>query len=101
MAYGARFSQDSYPDEERILMVTPEGQRTVLPASARRLAGEALEVYAELMQTALQVNELEAEMTEMAHELRGRGVSWALIGHAVGLTGEGARGRYGEAPEEG
>lgn len=94
MAYAARFEQDSFPDDDRVLVRTPAGQATVLPASARRLTGDALEGYADLMKLALEVAQLEAQMSQLADELRGYGVSWNLIGHAVGLTGEGARGRY-------
>lgn len=97
-AYAARFEESDYEGEDVVVVKTPAGQATVLPASARRLSGDALETYADLMKRALQVAELEHEMGRLADELRGYGVSWNLIGHAVGLTGEGARGRYGDAP---
>lgn len=98
MAYAARFDEDSLPEGDFVVVKTPAGQATLLPASARRLSGDALETYADLMKIALQVGELEDRMARMADELREYGVSWNLIGTAVGLTGEGARGRYGDTP---
>lgn len=95
MAYAARFTHDDLSDEDVVVVRTPEGQATLLPLSARRLSGDALETYAEVMKTALQVDELEGRIARMVDELRGYGVSWNLVGHAVGLTGEGARTRYG------
>lgn len=94
MAYEARFTHDD-SDEEMVVVRTPEGQATMLPLSARRLSGDALETYADVMKKALQVDELEREIARLVDELRGYGVSWSLVGHAVGLTGEGARTRYG------
>ena len=99
MGYAARFEEDSFPDEERVVVRTPSGQATVLPKTARRLEGDALETYGELMRQAVEVAQLEATMARLADELRGYGVSWNLIGHAVGLTGEGARGRYADPQE--
>ena len=99
MAYEARFEEGSMSDEDFVVVRTPAGQAALLPASARRLSGDALETYADLMKVALQVAQLEGRMAQMADELRHYGVSWNLIGNAVGLTGEGARGRYGSSPE--
>ena len=98
MAYAARFEESAYEGDDFVVVKTPAGQATVLPATARRLSGDALETYADLLKLGLQVGELEGQMGRLADELRGYGVSWNLIGHAVGLTGEGARGRYGDAP---
>jgi hypothetical protein len=90
----ARYEDDDFGDEERVVIRTPEGRAAVLPTSARRLRGDALEAYAELMALGVQVAELEDRMTKLADESREYGVSWALIGAAVGLTGAGAQKRY-------
>lgn len=91
----ARYEEDDYGDEERVMLRTPEGRPAVLPKSASRLSGAALEGYAALMGLGVKVAQLEDSIGESVHELRSLGVSWNLIGVAVGLTGEGARQRYG------
>ena len=90
----ARYEHDDYEGEERVVLRTPEGRPAVLPKSARRLSGDALEVYADLMGLGIQVAQLEDTMGELARDARRLGVSWALIGAAVGLTGPGAQKRY-------
>lgn len=99
MAYAARFGDDWMNEEDMTVVKTPGGQATVLPASARRLSGDALEAYADLMKHALEVAAREEFMSSLVLELREYGVSWNLVGTAVGLTGEGARQRYGSREE--
>lgn len=94
MAYAARFGDDWMDEGGMSVVKTPSGQATLLPNAARRLSGDALETYADLMKIALEVQAREDRMAQLADELRGYGVSWGLIGTAVGLTGEGARQRY-------
>lgn len=38
---------------------------------------------------------IDEALVAAAAELRGRGFSWAVIGRSVGMTGEGARKRWG------
>lgn len=93
----ARYDETDFEDEGFVIGKTPEGRAFMLPKSARRLSGDALEVYAELMAIGVQVSQLEDQMTELSGDLRKLGVSWALIGSAVGLTGAGAQKRYDRA----
>lgn len=43
---------------------------------------------------------LEDALVSAAAELRGRGQSWAVIGRSVGMSGEGARRRWGREKEK-
>jgi hypothetical protein len=90
----ARYDESDFEGEGFVVGKTPEGRSYMLPKSARRLSGDALEVYADLLAIGVKVSQLEDEMTELATDLRRLGVSWALIGSAVGLTGSGAQKRY-------
>jgi hypothetical protein len=92
----ARYDEDDFGEEGRVIVRTPEGRAAVLPQSARRLGGEALEAYADLFRVGVQIAQLEDEAHELVGQARELGVSWALIGAAVGLTSEGARQRYGD-----
>jgi hypothetical protein len=91
----ARYEEDDYDGDDRVVLRTPEGRAAILPKSAGRLGGDALEVYADLMGVGLQVAELEDRLGQLVDQARELGVSWSLIGSATGLTGEGARQRYG------
>jgi hypothetical protein len=92
-----RYEDNDYPDDDRTLVVSPAGLGAVLPASARRLKGEALEAYAVLMREGLEVAEREQRIQYLlVPAARSLGVSWSLIGAAVGMTSEGARLRYGD-----
>lgn len=93
----ARYDESDFEGEGFVVGKTPEGRAFMLPKSARRLSGDALEVYADLMAIGVQVSQLEDQMTELAGDLRQLGVSWSLIGSAVGLTGSGAQKRYERA----
>jgi len=43
---------------------------------------------------------LDEALGDSAEELRSRGVSWAAIGRSVGMSGEGARKRWGRVEKE-
>lgn len=92
-----RYEQDDFAGEDRTVVLDDLGTATVVPVSARRLRGEPLQVYAELMRLGLSVAELEARARDqLVPAAREAGLSWALIGSALGLTGEGARLRYSD-----
>ena len=97
MAYVARYEESDFPDEDLAVVRTQDGHATLLPRSASRLSGEALETYATMMKAGFMLREMEDDVREMVLEARQLGVSWALIGSALGLTGEGVRRRYGDA----
>ena len=73
---------------------TPEGQIAYVPVAIQRLAGGALEAYAELQGCIGQLHQLRGITTEVVRECRAEGVSWASIGFAAGITGEAARRRW-------
>lgn len=70
----------------------------LLPSSAGRLTPAQHDLLSEMQHTALDVAELQAALRDVVWQARRAGVSWALVGWSVGLTGEGARTRYGEEP---
>lgn len=72
--------------------------RRLVRAYARRFVDEGDEPeFAELF--ALH-EVLDAALVDAAEELRGRGQSWAVIGRSVGMSGEGARRRWGRIAKE-
>lgn len=88
---------DEFADDDRAIVLTPEGRAVFVPVSVqRRLKGEALEVYAEYSRVALEIDKLERELDRLVPQARAVGLSWALLGSPIGLTGEGARLRYGD-----
>lgn len=90
-----RFQEDDFPDDDAVFLRTSEGA-VVLPASARRLDPEQLGTVRDLQRVGLQIATLEGQAEELAREARELGVSWSLIGFALGLTGEATRRRYSE-----
>lgn len=97
----ARYLADDFMDEARAIVRSPAtGRAAILPFAARRLKGEALDVFTALQHGGLIISEIEHDLHHMAHEGRELGLSWSLIGAAVGLTAEGARRRYSRDPDE-
>jgi hypothetical protein len=75
-----------------------DGERhaMLLPRGARALDGEAREVVRLLSRQAAWMHEVTGYIEELVHESRELGVSWSVIGWAVGTTGEAARQRWGK-----
>lgn len=90
-----RFVRTDFTEEDVVVGRTPEGVGFILPTSAKRLEGEPLEVFAQMQRRGALLQKLEAELDDLAVAAREVGLSWSLIGAAVGLTAEGARRRYG------
>jgi hypothetical protein len=90
-----RFERTDFTEEDMVVGRTPDGLGFILPTSARRLSGEPLEVFAEMQRRGALLQQLEGELDALAVTAREVGLSWSLIGAAVGLTAEGARQRYG------
>ncbi|WP_149205495.1 hypothetical protein [Actinotalea subterranea] len=68
----------------------------VTPGAVRRLSSSQQDRLAELQDHALQLEHFQAHLDDLVLEARSAGLSWAVIGWSVGLTAEGARGRWGE-----
>lgn len=92
-----RFAADDFPDDSVAIIRTPSGAALALPNSARRLDEEGLMTVRELQSIGHQLAILEGQAETVAAECRASGVSWSLIGWCLGLTGEAARRRYGDA----
>ena len=93
--------QQSYPlgdfnDDDRAMIVSPSGRSAIVPQSLRRLDGDALDFFAWLQQKSVQADVLEREIEASIPSARQHGLSWSAIGAALGVTGEGARQRYGD-----
>lgn len=69
---------------------------SVRPRSWDRIGDEAQFILSGVQRMAGQMSELERHLEVHVHELRDLGASWDLIGWSLGLTGEGARRRYGD-----
>ena len=67
----------------------------VVPTAFGRLGGEAVEVVRDLQRVGAAMAALQVEARELVAEARELGVSWDLLGWSLGVTGEGARKRYG------
>lgn len=61
-------------------------------------AGRRLTALADLT---LDARRIQDEIRAQVAALRGQGVSWQVIGLALGVTGEGARSRYSQQPTKG
>ena len=68
------------------------------PASYRRLSDAQRRTFARLQDHAEQLAAMDQHMRELVADARNAGVSWGLIGWSLGMTGEGARQRYGLGP---
>lgn len=86
--------EDDFEHEDRAVVTTKWGP-AVMPASVKNLRGEALETFVELQQTQVEIQRLEEAVwtagVPLAREL---GLSWSVIGAALGMTGVGAAKRY-------
>lgn len=90
MVYG----EDDYPDDDRAVVNTVFGSM-VVPVSLRKMSEEGRESYVTLQRVGLQLAHLEDHVrVELVPAARAAGISWSVIGAALGITGEGARKRY-------
>lgn len=72
----------------------PEGM--VEPLAVRRMKPEQRTEWLRLVEVGREVAELEERAREEVAAARRLGVSWSVIGSALGITGEGARRRFGD-----
>ncbi len=95
-AAGTDYDDDGF--EVVALGSVEDGTRraVMLPARAKRLHPENLELLIELQHTAARIAEDQQSAERLAEVLREGRVSWSLIGWAAGITGEGARQRWGD-----
>ena len=73
---------------------SPQGEALVLPRSAGRLDGERFAMLRDLQRHGHELRSLESHVDSLAEACHAEGISWSLIGFAIGLTGEAARQRY-------
>lgn len=72
-----------------------ERYAVVVPRSIKNMSRLQREPFADLQRVGDQLEQLENQARELAEECRRAGVSWSAVGFALGITGEGARLRYG------
>lgn len=65
------------------------------PRAVARLGSDQRVALDRLAQVASEIERRQDELTAKVAAARAQGVSWAVIGHAVGTTGEAARQRWG------
>lgn len=65
------------------------------PVALGRLTRSQRAIVDELADHGLEISEMQAHMRAMVTDARDQGLSWNVIGWALGLTGEGARRAYG------
>lgn len=70
----------------------------VRPRAWNRLGDEERFLVSGLQKLAAQRQQMDDHIAEHVEELRELGVSWDVIAWSVGMTGEGARRRYGTEP---
>ena len=76
-------------------------ERSTLPPRAlQRLTPQARNTLAAVQNLAATLLSLEEHLDRHVVELRQEGASWQVIGWALGVTGEGARKRWGEMAGE-
>jgi hypothetical protein len=75
------------------LFITPAGP-TFRPAAARRLRGVDREMFDTLTDLGASAWAIRERADQLVPECRKRGVSWALIGWAFGLSESGAKKRW-------
>lgn len=68
---------------------------TIVPASLRRLSQVDRETTTLIMLRAREIMEAQDALATLVEEAREDGISWGAIGWSLGMTGEGARLRYG------
>lgn len=69
-----------------------------MPRAAARLTEEGREAFISVQRSVMAVREAQARLDEQIEWARDAGVSWALLGWCLGLTGEAARKRWGGEP---
>jgi hypothetical protein len=84
---------ESVPDPVRA--VPAPLRRPPVPRAASRLDGQQRAALEAVGSAAEGIRDLQDALASLVASARSRGVSWALIGSAVGTTGEAARQRWG------
>ena len=69
--------------------------RPVAPRAVRELRGARADLFADLQEMEHHLEQIRAEQDRCVEDLRAGGVSWAVIGFGIGISGEAARQRWG------
>lgn len=78
------------------IVTTHDGAAFFTPPSAwRKLTAEQRMEFAALQQLVSQIHVMQGHLELHVQELRDAGLSWHMIGWALGTTGEAARQRFG------
>lgn len=93
---------DGQPEDQAIVMVRGKTSGAAYfapaePAAYRRLSPEQQVYVASVQEHGAALVEMQERLDELVAEARSADVSWHLIGWSLGMTGEGARQRWGIA----
>ena len=89
-------AQQSAPEPSRAAVPQAEAVWTPpTPRAVARLGADQRAALDRLAQTAVEIQRQQDDLAAKVAAARSHGVSWAVIGHAVGTTGEAARQRWG------
>lgn len=98
---GMNVAAGELPEDAKgvMLVLDAEGRTLLVPdtRTGRTLKGDRLGYYGDVMEAARELEEARKELfTAVEHARERAGISWALIGFAVGLTESGARSYFGK-----
>ncbi len=84
-----------FEGEDVAIIRDPQGRAALLPRSVAKLGPVLGGEVRGLLESAAELQERQAAIADRVGDLRDRGVSWGVIGWAVGTTSEAARKRWG------
>jgi hypothetical protein len=88
--------ETDFDQDQVVLGRDPEtGAAYVLPNTVRRMPEDARASVMAVLRTGSEVQQLLERLDELVDQAREHGASWSVIGWAVGMSGEGARLRWG------
>lgn len=93
----SEYGETDFDGEGVCVMRYEEGRAAVVPVSVRRLDPEGRQAVRRVQETAARIHELQDELERLVLEGREEfGLSWNVVGWAIGTTGENARRRWGQ-----
>lgn len=82
-------------DEDVVIVREETGSVSIVPRSVRKAPPEAREAITSMVRAAAAYEQALIELGATIETARDLGVSWDAVGWAVGVTGSGARKRWG------
>lgn len=92
---GRELREDHRELGDGIVYADGTGSSYIEPVAVQRLSTEQRSAYRALADLALERQAIEREIRHLIVGMRSGGTSWAVIGVALGTSGQAARKRYG------